>query len=307
MDGSHASSPKPAVRIDSALQIALSSLLRCASDKKKAKELSAVKTCCEAHIAKFGVESSSNVTELQSLSGVATDSADIVYKQWLGEEADLKACNIFEPFKMALDTKIPQMTECAIENLHQLLILGILRGGHPYQPASPLFGEGGATTGAAALVSSVLVESVSSSGCIADCKIQIQAVRLLEAFAVVEASRVDGGSLLLCVRACCNVFLGSSSQSNQAYAREALNRIVACVMKRMEGPVAAAAAAAAPAAAAAGPAADAAAGGGGGSSKDGLATAAAGPSPDGRGRDSDPPAASGRWRPLFDHVIHRHS
>ena len=234
MEANNATSPKTAIGVDSALQIALASLLRCASDKKKAKELAAVKSCCEAHLAKFGADPPPNASELQTVSGVATDAPDIMYTPWLGEAADMKACKIFEPFKMALDTKIPQMIECAIENLHQLLILGILRGSYPYQPVSPLFGQGGGASGSS-LVSSVLVESVSSSGCIADCKIQLQAVRLLEAFALVDTSHVEGGSLLLCVRACCNVFLGSSSQSNQSYAREALNRIVTSVMKRMEG------------------------------------------------------------------------
>ena len=65
----------------------------------------------------------------------------------------------------------------------------------------------------------VLVECVCHSASIRDDKIQMHVVRVLQTAVMSEPCHVHGNALLLCIRTCFNVFLGSESAPNQSAAK----------------------------------------------------------------------------------------
>lgn len=60
-------------------------------------------------------------------------------------------------------------------------------------------------------------------------------VRVLQTAVVSEPCYVHNNSLLLCVRTCFNIYLGSESPANQSAAKAALSRMINSIMSRMEG------------------------------------------------------------------------
>ena len=80
----------------------------------------------------------------------------------------------------------------------------------------------------------VMISCVCGCECLADEQVQMKAVRTLQTAVMSEPSYVHGASLLLCVRTCCNVFLGSHSTPNQTAAKGALSQMMSAMMKRME-------------------------------------------------------------------------
>lgn len=60
-------------------------------------------------------------------------------------------------------------------------------------------------------------------------------VRVLQTAVMSEPCRVHGNSLLLCVRTCFNIFLGSENAANQSAAKAALSRMINAIVCRMEG------------------------------------------------------------------------
>jgi hypothetical protein len=64
---------------------------------------------------------------------------------------------------------------------------------------------------------------------------QMHVIRLLQASVISSPCCVHNTSLLLCVRTCFNIYLGSDSPANQSAAKAALSRMINAIMSRMEG------------------------------------------------------------------------
>eukprot|EP00286_Rhodomonas_abbreviata_P000898 CAMPEP_0181288712 /NCGR_PEP_ID=MMETSP1101-20121128/486_1 /TAXON_ID=46948 /ORGANISM="Rhodomonas abbreviata, Strain Caron Lab Isolate" /LENGTH=201 /DNA_ID=CAMNT_0023392867 /DNA_START=194 /DNA_END=796 /DNA_ORIENTATION=+ len=194
---------------DAVARAALSKMMQAVTiDKKKTKELDAVKAACAECLNELAPEGKAAAGGEQE-NGAAAETAQKENGVAGDDASDRRASGIFLPFKLAFDTKNPRVVEQALEGLHELIAHGYLKGNCPYPPQPNR------------KVVDVMVEGVCGCGCINDEQVQMHIIRILQTAVVSEPSHVHGSSLLHSVRTCIIIHLGSSIPANQTAAKAA--------------------------------------------------------------------------------------
>lgn len=130
---------------------------------------------------------------------------------------------ILSPFLLACSSQTPKLAEPALDCLQKLIAHGYLRG-----EADP-----GSDSPEAKLLSS-LIEAVCKCRELADDGIELLVLKTLLSAVTSVCLRIHGDSLLLIVRTCYDVYLGSKNVVNQTTAKASLIQMLVIVFRRME-------------------------------------------------------------------------
>ncbi|KAK3262318.1 hypothetical protein CYMTET_28819, partial [Cymbomonas tetramitiformis] len=143
------------------------------------------------------------------------------------EEAEL----ILEPLHLACKTQLPKLLEPALGLLHKLIAHGYLQAESSHKTQSDK-DKDKETSGAklAAKVLNAICEGAEHT----DPSVQLAVLKALLTAATSLHFRLHGECLLQAVRVCYGIALGSSSDSNQGVARNALIQMLTMTFKRLD-------------------------------------------------------------------------
>ena len=140
------------------------------------------------------------------------------------DESGVDAEKYFLPFELACQSKSPKIVIIALDCIQKLLAYGHLTG-NSIDPKNP-----------ARLLIDTIVETICScfSGPSTDEGIQLQIIKALLTLVTSQSCEVHEGSILLTVRTCYNIYLGSKNLVNQTTAKATLTQMLNVIFSRME-------------------------------------------------------------------------
>ncbi|KAB2047762.1 hypothetical protein ES319_A13G068900v1 [Gossypium barbadense] len=160
---------------------------------------------CKSTLEKLDTLSDTGLSDPKStLLGISSSDADFVLK----------------PILLALDSKYAKVAEPALECTFKLFSLGIVRGEIDSNKSNPILYK--------------IVESVCKVGGIGEEPVELAVLRVLLSAVRCPCVLIRGDCLLLVVKTCYNVYLGSLSGTIQACAKSVLAQIMLIVFTRAE-------------------------------------------------------------------------
>ena len=136
----------------------------------------------------------------------------------------MDANKYFLPFEFACKSKSPKIVIIALDCIQKLLAYGHLTGENtdPKDPSRKLI--------------DTIVETICScfTGPSTDEGIQLQVIKALLTVVTSQSCQVHEGSILLAVRTCYNIYLGSKNLVNQTTAKATLTQMLNVIFSRME-------------------------------------------------------------------------
>lgn len=130
----------------------------------------------------------------------------------------------FVPFELACSSKSPKIVMTALDCIQKLIAYGHLTGNNP-DPRNP-----------SRLLIDCIVETICScfNGPSTDDGVQLQIIKALLTLVTSPETNVHEGSILLTVRTCYNIYLGSKNLVNQTTAKATLTQMLNVIFARME-------------------------------------------------------------------------
>ena len=130
----------------------------------------------------------------------------------------------FLPFELGCQSKSPKIVVSALDCIQKLVAYGHLTGNRP-DPRNPQ-----------RLLVDCIVETTCScfSGPSTDEGVQLQIIKALLTLVTSKSCQVHGSSILLAVRTCYNIYLGSKNLVNQTTAKATLTQMLSVIFSRME-------------------------------------------------------------------------
>jgi brefeldin A-inhibited guanine nucleotide-exchange protein len=140
------------------------------------------------------------------------------------DESGIDAEKYFLPFELACQSKSPKIVIIALDCIQKLLAYGHLTG-NSIDPKN-----------SSRLLIDTIVETICScfSGPSTDEGIQLQIIKALLTLVTSQSCEVHEGSILLTVRTCYNIYLGSKNLVNQTTAKATLTQMLNVIFSRME-------------------------------------------------------------------------
>ena len=164
-----------------------------------------------------------------SADGESSSSSALPLPRSGGERESSGGVNIdaekyFLPFELACQSKSPRIVTIALDCIQKLVAYGHLTGNSP-DPKNP-----------SRLLVDCIVETICYcfSGPSTDENVQLQIIKALLTLVTSQACYVHEGSILLAVRTCYNIYLGSKNLVNQTTAKATLTQMLNVIFTRME-------------------------------------------------------------------------
>eukprot|EP01083_Nonionella_stella_P173092 595988_1 len=123
-------------------------------------------------------------------------------------------------FQMSCESQVPPIVEVALDSIQKLMALSILTGQTRDRNGKPLI--------------DIIVKTICNCCAIESEKVQLQIVKAILTLGTSSSSHVHGQSLLMCLRACYNIFLSTKNIDVQTSAKAVLTQIVCAVFQKME-------------------------------------------------------------------------
>lgn len=152
------------------------------------------------------------------------DSSSALPLPRAGDAAYIDAEKYFLPFELGCQSKSPKIVISALDCIQKLIAYGHLTGNSP-DPRNPQ-----------RLLIDCIVETTCScfSGPSTDEGVQLQIIKALLTLVTSQSCQVHGSSILLAVRTCYNIYLGSKNLVNQTTAKATLTQMLSVIFTRME-------------------------------------------------------------------------
>merc|ERR1712228_750594 len=123
-------------------------------------------------------------------------------------------------FQLSCQSQVPPIVEVALDSIQKLMAQSILTGQILDRNGKPLI--------------DVMVRTICDCCSIESEKVQLQIVKAILTLATSQNCEVHGQSLLMCLRACYNIFLSTKNIDVQTSAKAVLTQIVCAVFQKME-------------------------------------------------------------------------
>lgn len=123
-------------------------------------------------------------------------------------------------FQMSCQSQVPPIVEVALDSIQKLMASSILTGQTQDRNGKPLIDS--------------MVKTICDCCAIESEKVQLQIVKAILTLGTSPSCEVHGQSLLMCLRACYNIFLSTKNIDVQTSAKAVLTQIVCAVFQRME-------------------------------------------------------------------------
>ena len=139
-------------------------------------------------------------------------------------EVSVDAEKYFLPFELSCQSKSPKIVVTALDCIQKLIAYGHLTGNR-VDPKNP---------------EKLLIDSIVETicGCFhgpnTDDGVQLQIIKALLTTVTSQSCQVHEGSILLAVRTCYNIYLGSKNLINQTTAKATLTQMLNVIFSRME-------------------------------------------------------------------------
>lgn len=140
------------------------------------------------------------------------------------EQVNIDAEKYFLPFELSCGSKSTKIVTTALDCIQKLIAYGHITGNSP-DPRNP-----------EKLMIDVIVETICSCfhGPNTDEGVQLQIIKALLTVVTSQQCQVHEGSVLLAVRTCYNIYLGSKNLINQTTAKATLTQMLNVIFRRME-------------------------------------------------------------------------
>ncbi|CAN8254084.1 unnamed protein product [Cochlearia groenlandica] len=209
-------------RLSRVVTPALEKIVKNASWRKHSKLATECKAVIERLISlqkspppSSSAESETESSSSSSVPGPLNDGGSIEYS--------LADCElIFSPLINACGTGLAKIVEPAIDCIQKLIAHGYIRG------------ESDPSGGAESILLYKLIESVCKCHDLGDESIELPVIKTLLSAINSISLRIHGDCLLLIVRTCYDIYLGSKNVVNQTTAKASLIQILVIVFRRME-------------------------------------------------------------------------
>lgn len=166
--------------------------------------------------------------ETEAKNADPSSSALPLPKEQLSTVATVDAEKYFLPFELACQSKSPKIVIVALDCIQKLVAYGHLTGNNP-DPKN-----------ADKILIDSIIETICScfNGPSTDDGVQLQIIKALLTLVTSQQCQVHEGSILLTVRTCYNIYLGSKNLVNQTTAKATLTQMLNVIFSRMEAQVA---------------------------------------------------------------------
>eukprot|EP00483_Globobulimina_turgida_P008918 UN08936 len=121
---------------------------------------------------------------------------------------------------MSCQSQVPPIVEVSLDSIQKLMAQSILTGQTRDRNGKPLI--------------DIMVKTICNCCAIESEKVQLQIVKAILTLGTSPTCQVHGQSLLMCLRACYNIFLSTKNIDVQTSSKAVLTQIVCAVFQKME-------------------------------------------------------------------------